>query len=111
MLALKVPFIIILKTFLHFGCPIRYGSDMELAKKIILNAASETLKIMSKFRIKWRDIVNKYYIEDAIVNSTVAVTLTDNWTQFNLRYIVDYKKRRMTKNTLHEKIGNAIQAN
>ncbi|MEZ5008753.1 MAG: mechanosensitive ion channel [Chitinophagales bacterium] len=91
--------------------PIRYGSDMELAKKIILNAASETLEdYVKNSESKWRDIVNKYYIEDAIVNSTVAVTLTDNWTQFNLRYIVDYKKRRMTKNTLHEKIGNAIQA-
>lgn len=91
--------------------PIRYGSDMELAKKIILNAASETLEdYVKNSESKWRDIVNKYYIEDAVVNSTVAVTLTDNWTQFNLRYIVDYKKRRMTKNTLHEKIGNAIQA-
>lgn len=48
--------------------------------------------------------MNKYYIEDAQVDPTLAITLTDNWVQFNLRYIVDYKKRRLTKHLLNERI-------
>lgn len=34
--------------------------------------------------------------------------MTDNWIQFNLRYIVDYKKRRITKHLLNERIGKEI---
>ena len=59
---------------------------------------------------KWKDVVKKYYIEDAIVDPTLAITLTDNWIEFNLRYIVDYKKRRMTKHRLYELIQKALEA-
>jgi hypothetical protein len=59
---------------------------------------------------EWKRVVAKYYIEDAVVEPTLAITLTDNWAQFNLRYIVDYKKRRYTKNLLHERIGKEIAA-
>lgn len=56
----------------------------------------------------WKNVVAKYYIEDAQVDPTLAITMTDNWVQFNLRYIVDYKKRRFTKNLLNEEIGKKI---
>jgi len=36
--------------------------------------------------------------------------LTDNWVQFNLRYIVDYKKRRFTKSELNNSIRKAFEA-
>lgn len=41
---------------------------------------------------------------------TLAISLTDNWIQFNLRYIVNYKKRRMTKHGLHDSILKAFEA-
>ena len=94
----------------EFNLPIRYGSDTELAKKIVVSIASETLsEFVNKSLANWKEVVAKYYIEDAIVEPTLAITLTDNWIQFNLRYIVDYKKRRMTKHLLHEKIEKAFQ--
>ena len=47
----------------------------------------------------------------AIIKPTLTLKLTDNWIEFNLRYIVDYKKRRLTKNELfsqiYEKINNS----
>ncbi|WP_396602031.1 mechanosensitive ion channel family protein [Algibacter sp. R77976] len=90
--------------------PIRYGSDMELTKSIIIKIASETLsEYTSNSKAQWKAVVNKYYIEDAIVEPTLAITLTDNWIQFNLRYIVDYKKRRNTRHLLHDKIHKAIE--
>lgn len=58
---------------------------------------------------QWKVVVDKYYIEDALVDPTLAITMTDNWIQFNLRYIVDYKKRRYTKHLLNEEIGKKIQ--
>jgi len=94
----------------EFNLPIRYGSDIELAKKIVIDIASKNLsEYVNQSIANWNKVVNKYYIEDAQVEPTLAITMTDNWVQFNLRYIVDYKKRRLTKHILNEKIGRAIQ--
>ena len=93
----------------EFNLPIKYGSDLALAKEILVKISSQTL---SQFTInskaQWGDVVNKYYIEDAMLDPTIAVTLTDNWIQFNLRYIVDYKKRRSTKNILQSEIYKEV---
>ncbi len=95
----------------EFNLPIRYGSDTDLAKSIIISVAQEKLAQYVKDSIaEWKGVVAKYYIEDAQVEPTLAITLTDNWIQFNLRYIVDYKKRRYTKHLLNEDIGKRILA-
>ena len=89
----------------EFNLPIRYGSDVELAKSIIIKAASEILSdYVINSKSEWDSIVSKYYIEDAQIDPTLAISLTDNWIQFNLRYIVDFKKRRFTKHLLNDKI-------
>ncbi len=89
----------------EFNLPIRYGSDVELAKSIVIKIASEILsEYTADSKSQWNDVVNKYYIEDAIVDPTLAISMTDNWIEFNLRYIVDYKKRRYTKSILNDKI-------
>ncbi|MBT8266145.1 MAG: mechanosensitive ion channel family protein [Flavobacteriaceae bacterium] len=94
----------------EFNLPIRYGSDIELAKQIIIRVASEQLsEYVNKSISNWKTIVDKYYIEDALVEPTLALTMTDNWIQFNLRYIVDYKKRRYTKHLLNSLIGKEIE--
>lgn len=94
----------------EFNLPIHYGSDIDLAKSIVLKIASETLsEYTANSKKQWKDVVNKYYIEDAQLDSTLAITLTDNWIQFNLRYIVDFKKRRTTKHDLNDKIRKAFE--
>lgn len=94
----------------EFNLPIRYGSDVELAKSLVIQIAAETLSdYVADSTAKWNEVVSKYYIENAEVDPTLAITMTDNWIQLNLRYIVDYKKRRFTKNLLNELIGKAIQ--
>lgn len=95
----------------EFNLPIKYGSDVELAKSLVIDIASKALSEYTvNSRTQWKEVVNKYYIEDAQVEPTLAITLTDNWIQFNLRYIVDYKKRRFTKNELHDSIRKAFEA-
>ncbi|MFA7327303.1 MAG: mechanosensitive ion channel family protein [Candidatus Kapaibacterium sp.] len=94
----------------EFDLPIRYGSDIELTKSIIISVAQENLSdYVERSKAGWKEIVDKYYIEDAQVDPTLAITMTDNWIQFNLRYIVDYKKRRYVKHLLNEEIGKRIQ--
>ncbi|MGB5653293.1 MAG: mechanosensitive ion channel family protein [Robiginitalea sp.] len=93
----------------EFDLPVRYGSDLEEAKKIVLDIASAELSDYVKGSVeKWKSVVGRYYIEDAVVEPTLAITLTDNWVRLNLRYIVDYKKRRHTKHRLNELILRAI---
>jgi len=94
----------------EFNIPIRYGSDMELAKEIIIRVASEELSgYVQDSLSEWKSVVAKYYIEDAQVEPTLAISMTDNWMQFNLRYIVDYKKRRHTKHLLNQLIQQEIR--
>jgi small-conductance mechanosensitive channel len=90
--------------------PIRYGSDLELAKALTTKVAQQVLSdyVLESVE-KWKNIVKKYYIEDAIVDPTLAIKLTDNWIEFNLRYIVDYKRRRITKHRLNELINTAFE--
>jgi small-conductance mechanosensitive channel len=94
----------------EFNLPVRYGSDIELAKSIFINIASKTLSDYTKAsKAQWEAVVTKYYIEDAQVEPTLALKLTDNWIQFNIRYIVDYKKRRSTKYVLNDSIRKEIE--
>ncbi|WP_405575748.1 mechanosensitive ion channel family protein [Winogradskyella sp. Asnod2-B02-A] len=94
----------------EFNLPIRYGSDIDLAKSIIIKIASETLsEYTANSKHDWEKVVNKYYIEDAEIDPTLAISLTDNWIQFNLRYIVDFKKRRYIKHLLNDKIRVEIE--
>ncbi|MDH3323398.1 MAG: mechanosensitive ion channel family protein [Flavobacteriaceae bacterium] len=94
----------------EFNLPIRYGSDIELTKSIIIEIAKNTLsQFVAQSIADWKYVVKKYYIEDADINPTLAITMTDNWIEFNLRYIVDYKKRRSTKHILNELILKKIK--
>ena len=88
---------------------ITYGSDTTLAKKLIMDNALEILSdYTEKSKAKWEEMVERYYIENATLVPTIAMNLTDNWIQLNLRYITDYKIRRNTKNTLFQQIEQAI---
>lgn len=90
---------------------ITYGSDLELAKKIILDTASELLSEYTKNSMaKWEKMVERYYIENAKLEPTLAVGLTDNWIELNLRYITDYKRRRVTKHELFQHIQQSVAA-
>ena len=94
----------------EFNLPIRYSSDIEMAKGIVISVAQEHLsKYVKESMSDWKAVVDKFYIEDAQVDPTLAITMTDNWIEFNLRYIVDYKKRRYIKHILNEEIGKRIQ--
>ncbi|UWX54413.1 mechanosensitive ion channel family protein [Maribacter litopenaei] len=89
---------------------ITYDSDIELAKKIILEKSNELLFDYSeKSKAKWQEMVERYYIENATIKPTIAAQLTDNWITLNLRYITDYKLRRDTKNKLFSIIEEALR--
>ena len=88
---------------------ITYGSDVVLAKQLVLEKATELLSAYTEESLsQWKEMVERYYIENATIEPTVAISLTDNWIAVNLRYITDYKRRRDTKNQLFEHIEQAV---
>lgn len=91
--------------------PIQYGSNYELAQEIILNAGIEVagdLTVTSKE--KWKSLQYKYRLEDAQTEPMISLVANDNWAEYTLRYVVDYKKRRKTKTTLFTKILTKIES-
>ncbi len=59
-------------------------------------------------RKAWADVVGKYMIEDARVEPVVTLSANQNWIELTLRYIVDYKVRRGTKDRLFTRILEEI---
>ncbi len=81
--------------------PVTYGSDYQLAKDILNRVAFEVAGDYVDFaKNTWKEMLKKYMIEDAKVEPLVTVTANDNWLEFTLRYVVDYKLRRSTKDRL-----------
>tara|TARA_R110002051_G_scaffold88864_3_gene156667 strand:+ start:3608 stop:4516 length:909 start_codon:yes stop_codon:yes gene_type:complete len=82
---------------------VTYGSDVELAKKIVLDSSVELLADYAESsKARWAEMVERYYIENATLEPTIALKLTDNWIEVNVRYITDFKLRRSTKHKLFE---------
>ncbi len=87
------------------------SSDLTLAYECILETARSILQEYTNYaRDHWKKMVKKYLIEDANVEPTVCINLTDNWVEFNLRYVVNYNLRRSTKDHLFFKIQEAIMS-
>jgi len=91
--------------------PIKYGSDHNLARRIIQNSALEIVAENAVIAHQiWQKMLKKYAIEDASVEPNVTLVANDNWIEFTLRYVVDYKKRRSTKDLLFTRILDGVAA-
>lgn len=90
--------------------PIRYGSDIQYTAKTISETAESVLNEYAEYASQhWKKMVKKYLIENANVHPTLTLHPNDNWVQFNLRFVVDYKSRRTTKDKLYKAILEAVE--
>ncbi len=89
--------------------PIKYGSDYKLTKIILENSAEKVVgNYTKKAHMEWEKMMKKYILENQSTSSIVTLETTDNWVEFTLRYVVDYKKRREIKNKLFIDILTSI---
>ena len=85
--------------------PVRTDSDYHLARSIILKAGqTEVAKISSESKDAWPKFMRRYRIEDANLEPVVTMSFDSNFIEFNLRYVVDYRVRRSTKDRLFASI-------
>lgn len=90
--------------------PVKYGSDQNLARKILADAARETIGDYSaRADLSWREFARQFLLEEASLAPVVTLALNDNWIELTLRYVVDYKVRRRTKDLLFTRILDAFE--
>jgi small-conductance mechanosensitive channel len=89
--------------------PVMYGSEIQATRTILQTAANQVVgKYTEPAKAHWANIYNKYRLEHESVEPRVTLAANDNWMEFTLRYVVDYKSRRGTKDQLFENILNQI---
>jgi small-conductance mechanosensitive channel len=85
--------------------PVKHGSDFRLAKDIFQRILNEiTGDYSNNAQNAWKEMVSKYLIEAESVEPAVIMIINDNWLEFTLRYVVDFKKRRFTKDKIFNRI-------
>jgi small-conductance mechanosensitive channel len=81
--------------------PVTYASEHRLAREILEKIIHTVIEEYSAYAKRaWKDIVKKYMVEEAMIDPVVTLVCTDNWIEFTVRYITDFKLRRSTKNRL-----------
>ncbi len=91
--------------------PIKYGSDHNLARALIMKAADEVVGDYVKHAQKeWKQMRRKYAVENAMIEPKVFLIANDNWMEFTLRYVVDFAQRRGTKDLLYTHILDSVNA-
>lgn len=90
--------------------PIRLESDYELARKLFTDILNETCgDYAERSQSKWKTLSNKYRVEDARVLPMVSLRFDENWITFTLRYVVDYKMRRKTKDIIYTRVLDELK--
>lgn len=85
--------------------PVKYGSDWRLARTMLRGLVDEVLVgYAAQVKDSWQDMVRQYRVEDANVEPMITLRATDNWIEFTVRYVVDYRKRRWMKDHLFTRI-------
>ncbi len=89
--------------------PVRTESDYKLARKVFNEVLREVCgDYASKSAAQWNNLTNKYRVENAQVEPMVTLKFDENWITFTLRYVVDYKKRRTTKDLIFSRLLDEI---
>lgn len=90
--------------------PIKYGSDYQIARTMLMEVAQEVVGTYAEEAATyWKEMVRKFLIEDATTHPMVTLVANDNWAEFTLRYVVDYKKRITTKDELFTRLLERIE--
>ncbi|WP_373079244.1 mechanosensitive ion channel family protein [Zhongshania sp.] len=90
--------------------PISYGSNYETARLQFQQILDDiTGEHASQLNGEWRKMTDMYMLEDARLEPMVTLSMKENWAEYALRYVVDYKQRRSTKDKICIQILKVIE--
>jgi small-conductance mechanosensitive channel len=85
--------------------PVKYGSDRHLTRKILRQVADQVAGLyIPDAQAMCDKLVRKYMIEQLGVKPMVTMVANDNWMEYTVRYAVDYRQQRQTKDEMFERI-------
>ena len=84
---------------------VKSESDYQLVRKILVDAADQIVgEYVEHAKLHWESVKNKYLVEDEKIDPMVSVTMNAATMDYTVRYPVDFKNRRTTKDKLYESI-------
>jgi small-conductance mechanosensitive channel len=90
--------------------PVRTDCDHRLARNILLEVGKrEQAATMEAAQQYWSNFMLHHRAEDARLDVVVTMSFDANWIEFTLRYLVDYSRRRTTKDRLFTAILDEIE--
>jgi small-conductance mechanosensitive channel len=90
--------------------PIKYGSDSKLSRQLLQEAAIEELgEFVQVAEDTWHTMLRTYALEQASLHPMITLALNDNWMEYTIRYVVDFKSRRRAQNRLFENILSRVE--
>ena len=91
--------------------PVKYGSDYKEARRILEDVVNEVCGDFTAAATQtWQKVVRTYRVEAARIEPLVTLVANDNWVEFTVRYVVDAKTRRLTKDQLFTRIIDRVEA-
>lgn len=92
--------------------PVMHGCDHRLARTIFERVVGEecSTELVRASSMAWGEMVRRYLLENASLEPAVSLVITDNWLEFTLRYVVDYKQRRSTRDRIFTRILDEFTA-
>ncbi len=86
--------------------PVTYESDWRLATRIMLEHGEEyTADLQAQAEADLTDMLQRYPVLRPIpVIPSLYTTMTDNWIELTLRYVVDAHERRAVQDKLHREL-------
>ncbi len=95
----------------EISIPVTYGSDWQRAVSLFLDIVRrETAVTAGQAEREIEKIGERYYLPKRDVEPSVYLTLTDNWIAFDIRYVTEVRKKRVTKDDLSRKLLDAVEA-
>ena len=90
--------------------PITYDSDWKEGIDLIMGAVGKATKeTAEKAEMSISRPGEKYYLTREAMEPTIFLTLTDNWINFNIRYVTEVRERRTLRNALSQTLLDGIQ--
>jgi len=86
--------------------PVTYDSDWRRAVEIILAKGQElTVSFHAGAQAEFEEMAKKYpSLHEVPVEPSIYITMTDNWIELTLRYIVEARNRRIVKGQIHREL-------
>jgi small-conductance mechanosensitive channel len=89
--------------------PIKFESNYEYTREVFKKVTDDiTGDYAKESKVYWDEMVRKYAIENASLDTMVTMKITDNWVEYTIRYVVNYRKRRSVEDALYTEILRAV---